>query len=101
MIGQENLAGLYALCIVSGAHNDNEKEKGEGRSANRPRERLKCRIFLTVVALLSLEHWRNAHGANPLTGHKLRSLDGVSNFLRWEMEEKLVAAGDAGFVSVE
>ena len=40
------------------------EEKGEGRSANRPRERLNFQIFLTIVALLSLEHWRNAHGAN-------------------------------------
>ena len=71
--------------MTPGAHNDNEEEKGEGRSANRPRERLKFRIFLTVVELLRLEHWRNAS----------------QQYLRWEMEEKLVAAGDAGFVSVE
>ena len=51
-------------CVPPGVHNDNEEEKGEGWSANRPRERLKFRIFLMVVALLSLEHWRNAHGAN-------------------------------------
>ena len=43
---------------------DNEEEKGEGRSANCPRKRLKFQIFLMVVTLLSLEPWRNAHGAN-------------------------------------
>ena len=43
---------------------NNEEEEGEGRSAKRPRERLKFQIFPTVVALLSLEQWRNAHGAN-------------------------------------
>ena len=37
----------------SGVHNDNEEEKGEGRSVSRPRERLKFQNFLTVVALLS------------------------------------------------
>ena len=50
-------------CIRSGAHDDNEEEKGERRSANLPCERLKL-IFLMVVALLSLEHWHNVHGAN-------------------------------------
>ena len=54
----------YTGKLVPGAHNDNEEEKGEGRSANRPRKRLKFQIFLTVVALLSLEHWHNEHGAN-------------------------------------
>ena len=43
---------------------NNEEEEGKGRSAKRPRERLKFQIFPTVVALLSLEQWRNAHGAN-------------------------------------
>ena len=43
---------------------NNEEEEGKGRSAKRPRERLKIQIFPTVVALLSLEQWRNAHGAN-------------------------------------
>ena len=42
----------------------NEEEKGKGRSATRPRERLKFQNFTTVVALLSLEQWRIAHGAN-------------------------------------
>ena len=36
-------------------HNDNEEEEGKGRSANRPHERLKFQIYLTVVALLSLD----------------------------------------------
>ena len=40
---------------MPGAHNDNEEEEGKGRSVNRPRERLKFQIFLTVVALLSLD----------------------------------------------
>ena len=43
---------------------NNEEEEGKGRSTKRPRERLKFQIFPTVVALLSLEQWRNAHGAN-------------------------------------
>ena len=43
---------------------NNEEEEGKGRSAKRPRERLKFQIFPTVVALLSLEQWRNAHCAN-------------------------------------
>ena len=43
---------------------DNEEEEGKGRSAKRPRERLKFQIIPTVVALLSLEQWRNTHGAN-------------------------------------
>ena len=47
-----------------GAHNDNEEEEGKGRSVNRPRERLKFQYFPTVVALLSLEQWCNAHGAD-------------------------------------
>ena len=34
---------------------NNEEEEGKGRSAKRPRERLKFQIFPTVVALLSLE----------------------------------------------
>ena len=38
-----------------GAHNDNEEEKGEGRSVSRPHERLKFQNFLTVVVLLSLD----------------------------------------------
>ena len=36
-------------------HNDNEEEKGEGRSASCPHERLKFQNFLTVAALLSLD----------------------------------------------
>ena len=43
------------IFIVPGAHNDNEEEKGEGRSTNHPHERLKFQNFLTVVALLSLD----------------------------------------------
>ena len=55
----------YAISTLTEAYNDiDEEEKGEGRSANHPRERLKVRIFLTVVVLLSLEHWHNAHSAN-------------------------------------
>ena len=34
---------------------NNEEEEGKGRSAKRPRERLKIQIFPTVVALLSLD----------------------------------------------
>ena len=41
--------------MISGAHNDNEEEEGKGRSAKRPRGRLKFQNFLTVVALLSLD----------------------------------------------
>ena len=41
--------------MLTGVHNDNEEEKGEERSVNRPRERLKFQNFLTVVALLSLD----------------------------------------------
>ena len=56
---------LYYIIECQQEHiNDNEEEEGKGRSANRPRQRLKFQIFLTVVALLSLERWRNAHGAN-------------------------------------
>ena len=43
---------------------NNEEEEGKGRSAKHPRERLKFQIFPTVVTLLSLEQWRNAHGAD-------------------------------------
>ena len=39
----------------SGAHNNNEEEKGEERSVDRPCERLKFQNFLTVVTLLSLD----------------------------------------------
>ena len=46
--------------ITAGAHNNNEEEEGKGRSAKRPRKRLKFQIFPMVVALLSLEQWRNA-----------------------------------------
>ena len=35
-------------------------KRRRGRSAKRPCERLKFQIFPTVVALLSLEQWRNA-----------------------------------------
>ena len=45
-------------CLAAGVHNDNEEEEGKGRSAKRPRERLKFQNFPTVVALLSLEQWR-------------------------------------------
>ena len=41
-----------------------EEEEGKGRSMKYPWERLKFQIFPTVVTLLSLEQWRNAHGAN-------------------------------------
>ena len=43
---------------------NNEEEEGKGRSANRPRERLKFQIFPTVVTLLNLEQRHNMHGAN-------------------------------------
>ena len=43
---------------------NSEEEEGKGRSAKRPRKRLKIQSSPTVVALLSLEQWRNAHGAN-------------------------------------
>ena len=36
-------------------------KRRESESAKHPRERL---IFSTVVALLSLEQWRNVHGTN-------------------------------------
>jgi hypothetical protein len=58
-----NIATL--TCVpIAGAHNDNEKEERKGRSANLPRKRLKIQTLPTVVALLSLEQWHNAHGAN-------------------------------------
>ena len=49
---------LIPQSYTPGAHNDNEEEEGKGRSAKRPRERLKFQNFPTVVALLSLEQWR-------------------------------------------
>ena len=64
---------------------NNEEEEGKGRSAKRPRERLKIQIFPTVVALLSLEQWRNAHGANRPDARR------VSNF--YNGHEKLVMPG--------
>ena len=64
---------------------NNEEEEGKGRSAKRPRERLKFQIFPTVVALLSLEQWRNAHGANRPDARR------VSNF--YNGHEKLVMPG--------
>ena len=81
--------------VVPGAHNDNEEEEGKGRSANRPRERLKFQNFPTVVALLSLEQWRNAHGANrPYVGR-------VSNFFDGHWRRSWLLFGEAGFVFVE
>ena len=50
--------------VQSRVHNDNEEEEGKGRSTNCLRERLKFQNFPTVVALLSLEQWRNEHGTN-------------------------------------
>ena len=41
--------------VSTGAHNDNEEQEGKGRSAKRPRGRLKFQIVPTVVALLSLD----------------------------------------------
>ena len=65
---------------------NNEEEEGKGRSAKRPRERLKFQNFPTViVALLSLEQWRNAHGANRPDARR------VSNF--YNEHEKLVMPG--------
>ena len=66
---------------------NNEEEEGKGRSAKRPRERLKIQKFPTVVALLSLEQWRNAHGANRPDARR------VSNF--YNGHEKLVTILDA------
>ena len=43
---------------------NNEEEEGKGRSAKRPCDRLKFQNFPMVIALLSLEQWCNAHGAN-------------------------------------
>ena len=48
-----NLPPEDNLCIKAGAHN--EKQTGRGRSAKRPRSRLKFQIFPTVVELLNLE----------------------------------------------
>ena len=39
--------------VLTGAHN--EKQTGRGRSAKRPRSRLKFQIFPTVVELLNLD----------------------------------------------
>ena len=68
----------YFVKLDLGCHQErminNEEEEGKGRSAKRPRERLKFQNFPTVVALLSLEQWRNAHGANRLEVRR------VSNF---------------------
>ena len=50
---------------------NNEEEEGKGRGAKHPRERLKFQIFPMVVALLSLEQWRNAHGANWLDARRV------------------------------
>ena len=71
-----------------GAHNNNEEEEGKGRSTKCPREILKFQIFPKAVALLSLEQWRNAHGANhkPLVDRVSSSYDG---------HEKLVTVFDA------
>ena len=44
---------------TAGAHKDNEKEEGKGRSVTRPHE-----ILFTVVLLLCLEQWCNTHGTN-------------------------------------
>ena len=51
------------LAGEAGVHNDNEKEKGRGRSTNHPRERLKFQKF-SHSSHVTLEHWHNAHGAN-------------------------------------
>ena len=40
------------LLVTTGANNDNEEEKGNGRGANCPHERLNYQLF---PALLSLE----------------------------------------------
>ena len=47
-----NIMGLFYVARP-GAHN--EKQTGRGRSAKRPRSRLKFQIFPTVVELLNLE----------------------------------------------
>ena len=47
--------------VVTGVHNDNEEKEEEGRSAKRPRKRLKFQTFPTVVVLLSLEQGHLAH----------------------------------------
>ena len=61
--------------MLPGVHDKiNEEEEGKGRSAKSSCERLKFQIFPTVVALLSLEQRRNAHGASRLDARR------VSNF---------------------
>ena len=47
--------------IITGAHN--EKQTGRGRSAKRPRSRLKFQIFPTVVELLNLDVRTRLHAA--------------------------------------
>ena len=49
----KDTAQFHRYCTVPGAHN--EKQTGRGRSAKRPRSRLKFQIFPTVVELLNLE----------------------------------------------
>ena len=75
---------LWQECMIK---LNNEEEEGKGRSAKCPHERLKFQIFPTVVALLSLEQWRNAHGANGPDARR------VSNFFNGH--EKLVIVLDA------
>ena len=88
------------LAGETGAHNDNEKEKGKGRSVNHPCERLKFQNFLTVVALLSLEHWRNVqYGVNQPQAVYVGQTS--QQILRRAIEGELVAAGNAGFISVK
>ena len=49
----EHTNTLQAVSHDPGAHN--EKQTGRGRSAKRPRSRLKFQTFPTVVELLNLE----------------------------------------------
>ena len=59
------------VCCIRERMINNEEEEGKGWSAKRPRKRLEFQKFPTVVGLLSLEQWRNAHGANqPDVNHR-------------------------------
>ena len=59
-----NTIGINPLRCASSQERmiNSEEEEGKGRSAKHPCERLKFKTLSTVVALLSLEQWHNAHG---------------------------------------
>ena len=56
-----HIKNSHCFHVQSGAHN--EKQTGRGRSAKRPRSRLKFQIFPTVVELLNLDVRTRLHAA--------------------------------------